>query len=327
VLVRPPDRINFRSIADLDAAVRSIASQLPRDLGLIVGVPRSGMLAATMLALHLNCPLADLEGFLAGRTLGHGARAIDARRGRADGRYVVVIDDSILSGRQMRAVRALVAAMRPTHSILYAVAYATPSSTDLVDVYAEVVSSPRIFAWNILHHEGLLRCSCIDIDGVLCRDPLPDDNDDGPAYARFLDTASPFLLPSAPVRYVVTARLEKYRARTEAWLAQHGVEYESLVMLNLPTAAARREAGAHASHKAEFYRRSDATMFIESDAGQAAEIARLAARQVFAVDRGEMYYPGIGSALRRTPVWLLWRAVRPTPLGRLLRYGKRRSEL
>ena len=69
VLVRPPDRISYRSLTDLDCAVRSVASQSPRDVRLIVGIPRSGMPAATMPALHVNLPLADLDDFLGGRTL------------------------------------------------------------------------------------------------------------------------------------------------------------------------------------------------------------------------------------------------------------------
>ncbi len=35
----------------------------------------------------------------------------------------------------------------------------------------EVIDRPRIFEWNVLHHPGILKDACLDIDGVLCHDP------------------------------------------------------------------------------------------------------------------------------------------------------------
>jgi hypothetical protein len=50
--------------------------RLPRNLEVIVGAPRSGMLVANLLALHLNLPMTDIEGLL-------GSRLITARHGQA----------------------------------------------------------------------------------------------------------------------------------------------------------------------------------------------------------------------------------------------------
>ena len=92
---------------------------------------------------------------------------------------------------------------------------------------------PRIFEWNVMHHH-LLVSSCIDIDGVLCRDPTEAENDDGAAYERFLDTVPAREVPEAPLGWLVTCRLEKYREQTEAWLNRHAIRYRELVMLDLP---------------------------------------------------------------------------------------------
>jgi len=37
----------------------------------------------------------------------------------------------------------------------------------------------------------------------------------------------------------VTCRLEKYREETEAWLDEHGVTYDNLVMMDHPDMEAR----------------------------------------------------------------------------------------
>ena len=92
---------------------------------------------------------------------------------------------------------------------------------------------PRVFEWNLMHGTVLAN-SCVDIDGVLCLDPTDEENDDGECYARFLRDTPALLLPTAPVAWLVTSRLEKYRKQTAEWLARHEVRYGA------PTRASRR---------------------------------------------------------------------------------------
>ena len=44
----------------------------------------------------------------------------------------------------------------------------------------------------MIHSTSLENC-CVDIDGVLCKDPTAEDNDEGPNYERFLSNAVPLL--------------------------------------------------------------------------------------------------------------------------------------
>ena len=48
--------MNYRNIDDLNHCILQHLSILPRDFDLIVGVPRSGMFPANLLALYLNLP-------------------------------------------------------------------------------------------------------------------------------------------------------------------------------------------------------------------------------------------------------------------------------
>lgn len=292
--------MNFRSVRDLNEAVVRGLHRLPGDLDLVVGVPRSGMLAANVIALHLNLPLADLDGYLAGRVMACGKRG----RGAGAGRHALVVDDSVLSGATMReARRRLEQAGRPGR-VTTAAVYVAPESRCAVQHCFEVLAGPRVFEWNLMHG-GMIGRSCVDIDGVLCVDPTARQNDDGPRYRRFLLDATPLLLPTAPVGELVTCRLEKYRALTEQWLDRHGVQRGGLTMMDLPDKATRLASGSHARFKADAYRRSDALLFVESSERQAIEIAKLSGRPVLSMESRRMVRPGMIAhapvMVRKTP--------------------------
>lgn len=55
--------MNYRNIDDLNHCILQHLSILPRDFDLIVGVPRSGMFPANLLALYLNLPVTDIDSF------------------------------------------------------------------------------------------------------------------------------------------------------------------------------------------------------------------------------------------------------------------------
>ena len=284
--------MEYRSVSDLTADVREGLHRVPRDVDLVVGVPRSGLLAATIVALWLDLPLTDLEGFAEGRLLAVGTTR---RRGAHDVdvaqvRHALVVDDSVLEGRALRAARARVAEARPGTRTTFAAVYGVRRAPD-ADLVLHVVPRPRVFEWNLMHHPVMER-SCVDIDGVLCADPTPQQNDDGPAYREFLATARPLARPTRTIAALVTSRLERYRPETEAWLAAQGVAYRELVMLDLPDAATRRAQGAHGAFKAEVYRAHDAELFVESECRQAQQIAQRSGKDVLCLEGHEMHRPG-----------------------------------
>src|SRR5215471_11801401 len=99
--------MHYRSIADMhDAIVRSL-HRLPRDLDLVVGIPRSGSLAANLVSLVANVPMTDLDSFAAGRFFSSGSTkpASLVRKSLSEMRKILVIDDSINTGAAMREAR------------------------------------------------------------------------------------------------------------------------------------------------------------------------------------------------------------------------------
>jgi orotate phosphoribosyltransferase len=302
--------MRYRSVADLDDDIVEWLPRLPRDLELIVGIPRSGLLAANLLALHLNLPMTDVEGLIAGRVPQPGPRYAAGVAGLLDKpANILVVDDSVLLGAQLEAVKKRITAARLPHAVRYAALYPAPGSQRHVDFFFEIVSTPRCFEWNLMHHPWVLSKTCMDIDGVLCRDPTPAENDDGPEYQQFLQRADRRYLPSAPVRWLVTSRLEKYREATQDWLAANGVEYGELLMMDYPDMDARRAANAYASFKAGIYQRTGAILFVESSASLAAEIARLSGKSVFCVETRKMIDPTLVPRVRRKTHELRYRTL------------------
>ncbi|MEE2861632.1 MAG: phosphoribosyltransferase family protein [Paracoccus sp. (in: a-proteobacteria)] len=285
--------MNYRSLADLNATIINNLNRLPGEIDLVVGIPRSGLLAANLLSLVTNIPLTDLDSLIEGRIYSSGRTKRTARldRGLADVRRILVLDDSIGSGKSMIEAREKVAAAGLDVEFIFAAVYGVETSHPEADFIFEKVPHPRMFQWNFMHHV-MLEQACVDIDGVLCLDPSEQENDDGEAYRRFLAEAVPLHTTSRRLGWLVTSRLEKYRDLTEAWLARQGIEYGQLVMLDLPSKAERQRLAAHGSFKADFYRKSNALLFIESEDRQAQAIAQLSGKPVLSVETHEIHVPG-----------------------------------
>jgi len=284
--------VNYRSIHDLSQDL--LTWELPPDIEVIVGIPRSGLLVASILSLHRNLPYTDLDGFLSGRMLSVGltkkiSEGCAGFLGKC--RKALIIDDSCCSGREMGRVRQLLREAKPCHDVCFAAVYMNPGSERNVHFYRRLLPMPRLFEWNLLHTSTGTR-GCWDIDGVLCRDPTPEENDDGPRYLQFISEVAARVRPSLPLGWIVTSRLEKYREATEAWLAKSGIAYDHLVMLDLPDKETRLAAKCHASFKASVYKEVAANIFVESAYSQAIEIARLSGKYTICFETQQCISPG-----------------------------------
>ena len=277
----------YRNITDLNNIILKRLSILPRDFDLIVGIPRSGMLPANLLALYLNKPYTDIHSFLNGHIYKAGARSqfFDIK----DFKKILVVDDSIASGDAMEKCKESLKDVKNNFSISYCAIYVIPGKEKIVDYYFEVVPLPRYFQWNILNHTTLEK-ACFDIDGVLCVDPTDEQNDDGEKYLDFILHAPPLFIPGSKIGTIVTSRLEKYRKETEIWLEANHVKYNQLVMLDLPNKEARIKANSHAEHKAKTYFSSYYVLFVESSLSQAIEINMITKKPVLCTENFEMIF-------------------------------------
>lgn len=238
------------------------------------------MLPASILALDLFLPLSDVYSFCDDRSWYFRDQVV-----AAEAKRILLVDDSIGTGKALRKAKELIKLRRPDVEIITVAAYASVESPNDVDVCFEVCPKPRLFEWN-WHRSWKVKYCAFDIDGVLCRDPKRDEKQDTDGYIRFLKRAEPLFKPIRPVGALVTGRKEAHRAETEAWMVKNGIQYADLVMMpgNPPKGGEVR-----AEHKAKFYKKSPYALFFESSAKQAAIIAEMAGKDVVCMADRKLY--------------------------------------
>jgi uncharacterized HAD superfamily protein len=285
--------INYRTIADLNQLIHENVYKLPPGIEVVAGVHRSGLLAANILAAHLNLPVISFRNLWETSWIYAGYRSYldetDQNTYLDAPRKVLVVEDATNSGatlhREQTKYQRNFQGRKP-HDLTYLTIYPAEKDIQGIDMHFEVLPGPRMFEWNWLNHH-LMGRSCVDIDGVLCHDPDEhhdyDEHVSGKQYRKFIETAKPLFIPKRKIARIVTSRLTKWRQLTEEWLTKHGVEYGSLSMMPCKDPEERKEYG-HAKFKAECYTESpECPVFFESDPEQAQEIFDRTGRPVFCV--------------------------------------------
>ena len=288
--------MSYTSFNDLTNTIRTNLWKVPQDIDLIVGVPRSGMLAAILLSEYINKRVADLDSFISGVEVKTGSRGRNIKKSAV--KRVFVLDDTVFGGGSMNKVRERLEPMKGKYEFIYACVYAEGrNAKEMVDIYLEDNYNPNeelwhLYEWNILHHGIRLSSRCMfDMDGVLCKEP-PDERELA-AYEAYLPKALPMVVPTTEVGAIVTYRLEKYRNVTEAWLKKQGIQYKALHMFQADTYEERRETERASAYKARMYKSADwALLFVESNPRQAELIAQMSGKQVFCYGNGRMYEAG-----------------------------------
>lgn len=286
--------MEYRTIKDLSRIIRTNLWQIPHNIDLVIGLPRSGMLPASVIALYLNKRFTDVDSFVNGHIYGTGWTRTEYMK-ESSIQKVLVVDDSVYSGKSITQAKDKLVEFGDIEFIYFSV-FARSESCNFVDIYCEIIDDERIFEWNLFHHYKLAS-ACMDIDGILCCDPEIDD--DGEKYMGFLNTAKPLFIPTAPVDTLISCRLSKYRNQTENWLKRNNIKYSNLVMLDLPDRNARIRWGKYGEFKGEYYRRSNDSLFIESSLYQAVTIAQISHKPVICIENNELiYYPDTSASVK-----------------------------
>lgn len=282
----------YVSYEDIANTIRKNLWKIPEDIDLIVGIPRSGMIPALMIAEFLNKRVTDLDSFIEGRVMSCGRKGNYLRPGK-EGK-VLVIDDTVYSGHALEEVKERLKDLEEKYEILYSCVYAEgKSATEKVDIFLEDTREKSLidkfmYEQNIFQH-GNKRSQWLmfDMDGVLCKNPPNDKHTE--QYEEYIKNAIPMIVPSNIIGAICTYRLEKYRDITEKWLKEHGITYNNLYMFDAPNRETRNLT-APWKYKGRIYRDSPwAKLFIESDPKQAEEIFNLSGKPVLCYENGKFY--------------------------------------
>ncbi len=269
------DAIEWRTYDDLVACCRANLSKV-RALApdVIVGIPRSGMLPASILSTSLSIPLADLHSFRCGTVWKWRNEVLDGEKFA----HALLIDDASGYGKTMKGA---LAKMPGGLRVSSCAAYATQEAARLLDLAFEVCPKPRKFEWNFWRDGYLGQCAT-DMDGVLCADPTRAQRKDAGLYREFAaEAAVPLYLPTKPLAAIVTGRHEKWRSETERWLREHGIAYGALHMWN--------GEGTHQEHKARVYGSLSAELFVESEFDQSEFIMSTTKKPVLCTKNRKLY--------------------------------------
>ena len=98
----------YVSFAQLSDAIRAQLYEIPADVDLIVGIPRSGMVPAYQIGLFLNRLVCDIDSFIADGSISHGhTRKLGvALSSLRQARHILLVDDSIATGGSMQKALA-----------------------------------------------------------------------------------------------------------------------------------------------------------------------------------------------------------------------------
>jgi len=276
--------MNFRTIYDLNIAITRNLLQIKKlNIDLIVGIPRSGLLPASLIATHLQLPFTDVEGYINNRYYDRAGKQTVAKDLSSVPKRVLLVDDSINSGKAMSKVLDIL----PKNNdiiIKFAVFGSPKNKPGSVDMTCEIVDLPRAFQWNIWKHDGLAKWGT-DMDGVLCRDPSKKEVKR--EFENFVLKAETLYNLKKPIKYIITARKEQWRSQTEQWLKNNNVPYRHLIM---KTNDYKHGDNVNAEYKVETINRlGDLELYIESNDIQAQQIAKQVSIPVWCTDSQKVY--------------------------------------
>ena len=250
------------------------------DIRGILGIPRSGMFPASMIAMWLNLPLYFLDPQnnlvpMSGASKFGGIRMMEHKP--LTGRLLVV-DDTVYAGTAIKNFKS-----RFLEDVYFAATYVKPEAKDLVDFYAKELPPPHLLEWNLFNCTYIQQ-ALLDFDGILCPNVPFEILEDEEKHKEWLSNVKPFYhrLPKFKCKGIVTARFERYRDITENWLARHNVKYERLIMMpnEMEEDRLRDHVETSSTYKAKHFVESDAKFFIESEVPEAIRIRKKSGKLV-----------------------------------------------
>lgn len=267
---------------DLCCDIRENLTKIPRDVCGVVGVPRSGMLPATIIAEYLNVPMFDLHSLV---EIGHGGRPLR----RTAGNKLLVVDDTCFHGNSLTAIkRTLREHGYDGFDFEFLVVYLEgPCDRDkpdlwLRDIRDEAKGGPfgwAIYEWNLFAHGRLTDRTLFDLDGVICVEPPDERNVE--AYETYIKSPTPLHIPTGKTN-ICTYRLEKYADATIDSLEKMGVDYVTVTMASDRSVPAWRL-------KADMYAKGEWLLFVESSDCQARKIHEETGKPVICIETNKLY--------------------------------------
>lgn len=270
---------NYRDYNYINALIFNNLYRIPIDIDAVIGIPRSGMLTATIIAEFRSLPMTDIFSFVSGvETTFINSEGSLSKQFRKDNiRHILLVDDTVGTGKTLENAVNLIKSKFDHMDITTFCVFTEPISKEKVDIYCEAMEY-QFMPYSIL--KRAMPYACVDMDGVLTEEvPYEYDTDDN-RYVKFLRNQKPVFIPETKIGTIVTGRLSKYGDITKEWLDRHGIEYGNIIMLDLPSKSRRDEINV-GEFKGYVYSKSNSELFIESNLYEARMIKQFSKKPVY----------------------------------------------
>lgn len=272
--------IEFITFQQLTAWTIEWTKTFTQNYDVIVGIPRSGLMVAGIIACMLGKPLTTPDKMLKGE---YWLPTKDQTIKVGNVGNILLVDDATGRGETMQTFyEQMKNAFGDKVNITRASLLVEKRAIDKVDLYYKVLTKGAFFEWNLTHCER--KPLGVDIDGVLCREPPPEVDADERKYVNFISNARPYIIPTYTIEVIVTNRLERYREMTEEWLKRHNVKYKNLIMLDIPSKSLRTQK-IMIQNKVNAIRQFDLYWFWESSWTEAQAIYKTCRIPVLCTDK------------------------------------------
>lgn len=270
------NKMRFVTNVELVQDTMRLLRKVPHELSGIAGIPRSGMIPASLLATNLHLPLYTLT-HTGLNLVGCGWRLSDTIHHERKG-PILVVDDTSMYGGAMKMARDFWKKFSNGRDAIFSTVYCSPAKYHrhgpMPDIYAAELEDPHLLEW-CLFNCGYARSMAFDFDGILTHD----------GTEHLLYKPQKF-----PIELIITGRIEAERKRSEKWLERHKIQVKKMIMwpgdLESRNKATKQEIGAY---KARHFIKSGLRFFVESHPDEAAEIARLSKKPVICPSIGKVF--------------------------------------
>jgi hypothetical protein len=272
---------DFFTIQDLTTWTLDWIKSFPEHYDVIIGIPRSGLIVASIIACKMGKPLSTPDKFLKGEYwLPTKDKTIRVEKIES----VLLVDDATGNEKgtlysTYQELKRHFPELRITKGSLIV---SSKNAKRIVDLYYKTLTKGAFFEWNLCHHARTPLG--VDMDGVLCDEPPPEVDRDEERYVAWIKNARPNIIPTYTIEAIVTNRLEKYRQTTEEWLRRNKVKYKHLEMLDLPDKSLRTPENM-LKQKIDAIKKFQLSWFWESSLSQAEAIWKVCKIPVLCTDR------------------------------------------
>lgn len=264
--------VNFEGAISL---TRDWSKRFPCRYDLVIGIPRTGLMIAGMIADQFAIPLSTpdiLPAFWKPPTM--PMREL---------KHILIVEDSTTRTTHLRSAKLEVLGLFPGARVDLGSLFVS-DSVNPVDTYGFKLNGHCIFEWELMNIEFAGKIAS-DLDGVLCADPSPELMKDEVQFEEWMRNAPPYRIPVYGLSAIITSRAEKHREATEEWLSKNGVKYCRLCM-DLSKEGEYRD---FISYKIDAINRIKPQLFLESNDETARHIHYQTGVTVISMETMSMY--------------------------------------